>query len=404
MEDNKLITKKICIDGETKDIIFKVGNVPITKGNNSRIINTLRIAKNEINPREWITQGCKENKFNLSTVEGKDNATKNFVEDDLSRKLFKSSSDERILASFQQDLTPQSLFQIKDDERNPDNTVVTFKPMIEIGNNEDKKQLISLYMKVLLSPDQNPRLLSAHFDDETHEVKYGITKAIEIQKVERRADEKGIEKDKKDAKLVPILEDIKYVKPAENSQQNFLKVKEAREKKERHSNKYELWKYIKKVITATDYWVQDECYISVRNISIVKSDEPGSSVKIIDDARTYKDKPCFYGRKEIPLELNDFEKSYGVKFTQRDIEDFKQGKEFTFQIPFTYVKSRYGTYIGLQPKDCNGFIKTFTIGEKKEEPIGIKMNTRNMTEWFKEYFVSNFKERMIRRINEKDRR
>lgn len=52
MEDNKLITKKICIDGETKDIIFKVGNVPITKGNNSRIINTLRIAKNEINPRE----------------------------------------------------------------------------------------------------------------------------------------------------------------------------------------------------------------------------------------------------------------------------------------------------------------------------------------------------------------
>lgn len=52
MEDNRNIVKGICIAGEKRDIIFRVGNVPITKGNNNRIINTLRIGKNDINPRE----------------------------------------------------------------------------------------------------------------------------------------------------------------------------------------------------------------------------------------------------------------------------------------------------------------------------------------------------------------
>ena len=270
--------------------------------------------------REILTHAINTADYTVELT-GKDDASKLFVEDKWVKQLF----GDRPIDSLLKALKPNFLTSMKEDRENANNFLAVYKPTLKIWDDKGKTQFITLYIKTIFSPDENPKVISFHLDKKLYNEKSHASQAYnkDFEKENIISNPVGWEMlDSKENRTYRHKVEV----PAEESAYNrelccFLE------------SKYGVgaWK------RATTRMVERDVTLKIPS----QTDNEHQTTMTISDPMNGKN--IFYCSHPINEEIESFEKNY-VNLSQSQKEKLLKGEDVKVSVPCLEIFNGHKVY------------------------------------------------------------
>lgn len=320
---------------------------------------------------------------------GLDQASEKYVNSSFAKKIF-GKTPEEMTETIISKLRTSDLFDVRLDRENPNNWMAIFKKGFDIYNKKGEKTSICVYLKMIISPDDDIRIISLHsdkalFGDKNPE-KFANLKDRETDKKAIEIDEEVTILDSK--KETPQSFDHTYVIPwgyRETRRSHNIET-------ERKENKIKLYlgdnPPLSKFLSSKMGVKEDERVARVvyRKIKIEvpsKKDEAskkGATLKIYDECSSEK---VFYCKRNLLDEMKYIETYRPLSKKEKDILLFgnKEGeRSIEMEVPcieilkndfyISYIQAKTPDYVGQNPKSFTvGKARVSELSEEKGEEI-----------------------------------